>query len=236
MSYPGNTPEQYFHQWRSFYFDENMDSIDSYVMRVGQCAAILNYGEPQILELTKKTLPSRLYPILFPINKLRDSITMAKRVMIKEKNDRQKTGQTSTTPFMWMTDNNQSTSRTSKRGVTFDSMETIERNSNSVDRLTLLVSKMNVKIDKREAPYKPRVYQGRPRGQSRNRQQTFQPCNRSFSRDRNRSNYNNRNNYRSNYRDRSRDTYRHDDRRNNYWSNDRQSNYRQDNRRDNRNR
>ena len=27
----GNTPEQYFHQWRSFYFDENADSIDSYV-------------------------------------------------------------------------------------------------------------------------------------------------------------------------------------------------------------
>ena len=34
-----NTPEQYFHQWRSFYFDENMDSIDMYVTRVSQCAA-----------------------------------------------------------------------------------------------------------------------------------------------------------------------------------------------------
>ena len=44
----GNTPEQYFHQWRSFYFDENVDSIDSYVTRVSQCAAMLNYGEPQI--------------------------------------------------------------------------------------------------------------------------------------------------------------------------------------------
>ena len=42
----GNTPEQYFHQWRSFYFDENADSIDSYVTRVSQCAAMLNYGEP----------------------------------------------------------------------------------------------------------------------------------------------------------------------------------------------
>ena len=45
-----NTPEQYFHQWRSFYFDENADIIDSYVTRVSQCAAMLNYGEPQILE------------------------------------------------------------------------------------------------------------------------------------------------------------------------------------------
>ena len=30
----GNTPEQYFHQWTSFYFDENTDSIDSYVTKV----------------------------------------------------------------------------------------------------------------------------------------------------------------------------------------------------------
>ena len=121
----------------------------------------------------KHALESRFYPIPFPINNLRDTITMAKRVMIKEKNDRQKTGQTSTTPFMQVADNNQSSSRTSKRGVTLDAMETIERNSDSIDRLTLLVSKMNVKMNKREAPYKPRVYQGRPRGQSRNRQQTF---------------------------------------------------------------
>ena len=43
---------------------------------------------------------------------------------------------------------------------------------------------MNVKMDKRETLHKPRVHQGRPRGQSRNRQQTFQPQNRSISRDR----------------------------------------------------
>ena len=83
-----------------FYFDENMDSIDSYVTRVSQCTTMLNYGELQILELIKNTLPSRVYPILFPIDNLRDVITTAKRVMLKEKIDRQKTGQSSTTPFM----------------------------------------------------------------------------------------------------------------------------------------
>ena len=83
----GQTQEQYFHQWRSFYFDENADSIDSYVMRVSQCAVMLNYGEPQILELLKNTLPSRLYPMLFPIDNLRDAVTTAKWVMIKEKID-----------------------------------------------------------------------------------------------------------------------------------------------------
>ena len=42
-----NTPEQLFH---AFKFDENTDSIDSYVLRMSQVAAMLNYGEMQILE------------------------------------------------------------------------------------------------------------------------------------------------------------------------------------------
>ena len=78
---------------------------------------------------------------------------------------------------MWVSDSNQSSIRASKRGVTFDTMETIERNSDSIDELTSLVCKMNMKMDKREDPYKPKIYQGRPRGQSRNRQQNHQPHN-----------------------------------------------------------
>ena len=61
---------------------------------------MLNYGEPQVLELMKNTLPSRLYPILSPIDNLRDAITTAKWVMIKKKIDRQKTGQSPATPYM----------------------------------------------------------------------------------------------------------------------------------------
>ena len=53
----GNTPEQLFHAWRTFKFDENTDSIDSYVFRMSQVAAMLNYGEMQILENFKNTLP-----------------------------------------------------------------------------------------------------------------------------------------------------------------------------------
>ena len=60
---------------------------------------------------------------------------------------------------------NESSDRTSKRGVIFIAMETLERHSDSIDKLTSLVSKMNVKMDKGETTYKPRVYQGRPRGQ-----------------------------------------------------------------------
>ena len=53
----GNTPEQLFHAWRAFKFEENTDSIDSYVLRMSQVVAMLNYGEMQILENFKNTLP-----------------------------------------------------------------------------------------------------------------------------------------------------------------------------------
>ena len=38
----GNTPEQLFHAWRTFKFDKNMDTVDSYVLRMSQVAAMLN--------------------------------------------------------------------------------------------------------------------------------------------------------------------------------------------------
>ena len=39
--------------WRSFCYDENEDTIDSYILKVKQVASLLNYGEPEILELFK---------------------------------------------------------------------------------------------------------------------------------------------------------------------------------------
>ena len=53
----GNTPGQLFHVRRTFKFDKNTDSIDSYVLRMSQVAAMLNYGEMQILENFKNKLP-----------------------------------------------------------------------------------------------------------------------------------------------------------------------------------
>ena len=103
----GNTPEQLFHAWRTFKFDKNTDSIDSYVLRMSQVAAMLNYGEMQILENFKNTLPYQLYSTLINVNNLRDAIDLAKRVLTKEKLDRQLTRQSST-PFMKATSNNYS--------------------------------------------------------------------------------------------------------------------------------
>ena len=149
---------------------------------------------------------------------------------MKEKLDRQLTGQTST-PFMKATINDShSTQNNPKKGVTFDAIETLERNSNCIDWLMFLVSDMKMTMDRKLSPYKSKIYQGRSRNQNTN-QQNFMPRNRSFSRGRNqggnRGNY--RNNYRPNYRNRSRgrwNNHRSGDRSNYYQSNNRQGNTR----------
>ena len=46
--------------------------------------ALLNYVEPQILELFKNTLPSQLYYILYQINDLRTVVEIAKSVLKRE--------------------------------------------------------------------------------------------------------------------------------------------------------
>ena len=61
---------------------------------------LLGYGEPQILEVFKNTLPTKLYWILFPIEDLRQAVETAKKILTKEKLDKQLTGQTSSSPFM----------------------------------------------------------------------------------------------------------------------------------------
>ena len=54
--------------------------------------------------------------------------------------------------------------------MTFDALETLERHGDNIDKLTSLVCKMNVKMDRKDTPYKPQVYQSRPRGKGRGRQ------------------------------------------------------------------
>ena len=83
----GNTREQLFHAWRSFHFDENMDTIDAYVNHIRQVTTLLGYQELQILEVFKNTLPTKLYWVLFPIMNLRQVVETAKRILTKDKID-----------------------------------------------------------------------------------------------------------------------------------------------------
>ena len=137
----GSTREQYFQVWRSFQFDEATDTIDSYVHKIKQVAALLDYGEPQILELFKNTLPNRLYCLLYQIDNLNVMIETAKRILTKEKLDRQKTGQSPAMSFMKAS---QEKSKRSEKGVSFgteETRETMDRHSNRIDKLASLVDK-----------------------------------------------------------------------------------------------
>ena len=92
---------------KSFQFDEATDTIEGYIQKVKQVAALLDYGDLQILELFKNTLPSRLYYMLYHIDNLREAVEAAKRVLAKEQMDK-KAGQASASLFMQI---NQSSSK-----------------------------------------------------------------------------------------------------------------------------
>ena len=77
-----------------------METIDTYINYIRQATTLLGYQELQILEVFKNTLPTKLYWVLFPIMDLRQAVEMVKRILTKEKIDRQLAGQTSLTPFM----------------------------------------------------------------------------------------------------------------------------------------
>ena len=48
-------------------------------MCIRQVATLLGCGEPEILEVFKNTLPTRLYWVLFPIEDLRQVVETAKK-------------------------------------------------------------------------------------------------------------------------------------------------------------
>ena len=134
----GNTHEQLFHAWLSFTFDENTETIDSCVIQIRQVATLLGYGEPQILEVFKNTLPTTLYWILFPIEDLRQAVDTAKRILTKEKVDRQITDQTSTSPFMSVRDG-------TERRVPFNTRDEL---GDKIDKLTVVMSKQQKTVMK----------------------------------------------------------------------------------------
>ena len=49
------------------------------MIKIRQVANLLGYGEPQILEVFKNTLPTKLYWILFPIEDLRQAVDTSQK-------------------------------------------------------------------------------------------------------------------------------------------------------------
>ena len=213
-----NTHEQLFHARRSFTFNEKTETINSYLIKIRQIATLLGYGEPQILEVFKNTLPTKLYWILFPVEDLRQAVEMAKRILTKEKLDRQLTSQTSTSPFMSIRDG-------TDRRVSFNIREEL---GDKIDKLTEMMSKLAAKDSHERKLFKPQIYKSRgwsrsygqggyqTRSDSGNRRHimnnnsrlnyrsnNFRGTARGYDRQNNRENYRNER-YSSNNRDRSR--------------------------------
>ena len=152
-----------------------------YVNRIKQVAVLLNYGEPQILELFKNTLPSKLYWVIFSINNLRDVVDAAERVLTKEKTDRQLSGQSgATAPFMMVGDIHHS-----NKTVSFNMQDPIRE---ILENLISLVYNMSIQKEGNNIPFKPQIHQKKRTGQNR---QNFgdRDRNRSYSRDRQRQNF-----------------------------------------------
>ena len=76
-----------------------------------------------------------------------------------------------------------------RKSVTFETKEALERTSENMERMTVLVDKMYIKLEQKDMPYKPQIYQ---RGRGQNRRQFSRGNNwrgyRSFDRNHSESN------------------------------------------------
>ena len=156
----GYTREQLFHAWRPIHLDENRKkTFDSCVTCIRQVATLLVYGKPQVLEVFKNTLPVRLYWVFFLIEDLNLAVQTAKRITTKEKIYRKLAGQSSLMPLMSIKDGN------NNNKVTFDTQDTLDDKG---DKITSMMSKLTAQDNNPNKQYKPKIYQCKQRGQSRN--------------------------------------------------------------------
>ena len=119
---------------------------------------------------------------MFPIEDLRQAVETAKRILTKEKLEKQLTGQASTSPFMHIREG-------ASRRVSFDTREEL---GDKIDKLTVMIGMLAAKDSNRNRPFKPQIHKSRGhlphhqnRGYSqRNYQNRNRLNNRSNSRDR----------------------------------------------------
>ena len=120
-------------------------------------AKLLGYGEPQILEVFKNTLPTKLYWILFPIEDLRQAVETVKRILTKEKLDKQLARQVFTSQIMSIREG-------ASRRISFDTREEL---NDKINKLMVKIGKLAAKDSGRTRQFKPHIHQSRGRGQNR---------------------------------------------------------------------
>ena len=88
---------------------------------------------------------------MFPIEDHRQAVDTAKRILTKEKLDRQLTGQTSTSPIYEY-------QRGTDKRVSFDTRDEL---GDKIDKLTVVMSKLAVTEKHERRPFKPQIYKSR---------------------------------------------------------------------------
>ena len=97
----------------------------------------------------KNTLPTKLYWILFPIEDLRQVVETAKKILTKEKLDRQLTRQSLSTLFMSIRDGH-------NRKVSFDTKEEL---ADKIDKLAVMISTLATRDNGTGRQLKPQICQ-----------------------------------------------------------------------------
>ena len=95
----------------------------------------------------------------FSIDNLNLAAETAKRILAKERIDRKLVGQSSSTPFMNIGDGN-----ISKKAVTFEIQDRLD---DKIDKHTSMMSKLTAQGNNLNKQFKPKIYQGKWRGQTR---------------------------------------------------------------------
>ena len=101
--------------------------------------------------------------MVYHINNLREAVETAKCMLTKVQIYKQKSGQPSVSSILKV---NQQNPKKSSKSVSFSTMETIQKQGDSIDKLTSLMNELSSKLDRKEnaAKYKPTIHQGRNRG------------------------------------------------------------------------
>ena len=96
----------------------------------------------------------------FPIEDLRLAVETTRRILTKEKIDRQLAGQSSSTTFM-----NIRSGYNNKKVVTFDTQDRLD---DKIDKLLSMISKLKAQGYNQNKQFKPKIYQTKRRGQTGN--------------------------------------------------------------------
>ena len=85
---------------------------------------------------------------MFPIENLRQAVDTAKRILTKEKLDKQLMGQTSPSPFM-------SIKNGTERRASFNDRDEL---GDKIDKLTVMMNRLAMKDTLEKRPFKPQIY------------------------------------------------------------------------------